>query len=310
MPTLYVTEQGARIEKEHQRLLVAKEDQVLLATPMARVDHLVLVGNVGVTTPALLALLDADVGLSFVNRAGKLRGRLAPATHKNLELRHRQRDRTRDAGYCLAISRAIVGGKLRNCRTLARRLARTRPTIGEEPFQRMTDALAALPSAADLGVVRGLEGSGSRAYFAVLRQSLAADLGFDRRTRRPPRDPVNALLSLGYTLLTENLMAACEVVGLDPYDGFLHIAYDIPNDRRRTKLHDALLSFGSPVQYSVFECLVDDRELARLRSTVRRLIKPRLDHVRYYHLCAACQARIETTRAGVEVAHEEDVLIV
>lgn len=86
---------------------------------------------------------------------------------------------------------------------------------------------------------------------------------------------------------------------------FVVVAYDIPNDRRRTRLHRVLRNFGTPVQYSVFECLVDAHELAQMQRSVRRVIKERLDHVRYYHLCGACQGKIQTTRAGVEVAREE-----
>ncbi len=90
---------------------------------------------------------------------------------------------------------------------------------------------------------------------------------------------------------------------------FVVVAYDIPNDRRRTKLYDALQDYGTPVQYSVFECLVDDEELARLKQRVGKLIKPRLDHVRYYELCAACQGKIEAT-GGPEQLQEKPVIIV
>ena len=90
---------------------------------------------------------------------------------------------------------------------------------------------------------------------------------------------------------------------------FVVVAYDIPDDRRRQKLHTALEGFGTPVQYSVFECLVNAKELARLKKQVQRIIKPRLDHVRYYFLCATCVKRIEST-LGAEPAHEADVLIV
>jgi len=90
---------------------------------------------------------------------------------------------------------------------------------------------------------------------------------------------------------------------------FVVVAYDLPNDRRRQRLHDALLNYGTPVQYSVFECLVDDVELARMKKQVKRILRPRLDHVRYYYLCAACVKRIESTM-GPEVAHQVDVLVV
>jgi CRISPR-associated protein Cas2 len=90
---------------------------------------------------------------------------------------------------------------------------------------------------------------------------------------------------------------------------FVVVAYDVPDDRRRQKLHDALLNYGTPVQYSVFECLAGERELARMKKQVRRIIKPRLDHVRYYYLCGACVKRVEST-LGPEVAHEVDVVVV
>lgn len=93
-------------------------------------------------------------------------------------------------------------------------------------------------------------------------------------------------------------------------DHFVVVTYDIPNDKRRTKLHKTLCSYGTPVQYSVFECLVDDKELKRMQAAVKRILKPRLDDVRYYFLCGACQKRIETTAAGKEVAAAVDVMVV
>lgn len=222
MATLYVTEQGARLEKEYQRLLVTEDDKVLLAVPLARISEVVLVGNVGATTPALLMLLDAEIPLSFITLSGKLRGRLAPPSAKNLALRHAQYDRARDPAFCLALARSIVEGKLRNALTLAHRLRRAHPQ-GDDPFiPRIRWALERIPHAPTLAELRGLEGHAARAYFGLWRRALRPDLAFGDRTRRPPRDPVNALLSLGYTLLTQNLMTACEVVGLDPYDGFYH----------------------------------------------------------------------------------------
>ena len=222
MATLYVTEQGARVEKEHLRLLVTREDEVLLAVPLARVSHVVLVGQVGITTPALLALLQAGVGLSLVSRAGRLVGRLEAPAGKNIALRHAQYRQAMDGARCLAVSRAIVAGKLANCRAIARRRARGWPDGAAEQIGRINAALDRVESAPDLAALRGIEGEGTRSYFAVWRRALQPGVPFGKRSRRPPADPANALLSLGYTLLAANLMAACEVAGLDPYDGFYH----------------------------------------------------------------------------------------
>ena len=90
---------------------------------------------------------------------------------------------------------------------------------------------------------------------------------------------------------------------------FWVIAYDISVDKRRTRLHNALLDFGTPVQYSVFECWVTPDELKRMRARVNKIIRPNKDHVRYYYLCAACVARVETTRAG-ELTRVQPVIVV
>lgn len=235
MATLYVTEPGSRLEKEYGRLLVTKEDEVLLAVPLAHVTEVVMTSGVGATTPALLSLLDQGVGLSLISSAGRLRGRLIAAEARNLPLRHQQYIRSTDAPFCLEVSRAIVTGKLKNSRTLARRMLRAgdrdlrvrdrdqdpAPPAPAE-IERLNTALAQIPLARDLAELRGLEGAASKAYFGVLRAALRQELTFEKRTRRPPRDPANALLSLAYTLLTNALFTACEVAGLDPYDGFFH----------------------------------------------------------------------------------------
>lgn len=255
MATLYVTEPGARIEKEYRRLLVTKQDEVLIAVPLGRVSEVVLVGYAGATTPALLMLLDAGIPLSFVTRTGKLRGRLSPPSPKNLPLRHAQYDRARDRTFCLAVSREIVDGKLRNSRALAYRMRRSRPQIAARWLERIESAVTAVAQADDLETLRGVEGAAAKAYFQVLRGSLRPEMTFEKRTRRPPRDPANALLSLGYTLLTQNLMTACEVIGLDPYDGFFHA----DKYGRPALALDLVEEFRGPVVDSVVQLVINKR---------------------------------------------------
>lgn len=223
MATLYVTEPGARLEKEYKRLrVVDPEDQTLLVVPLVRVSEVVLVGWAGATTPAMLSLLDNDIGLTFLTRQGKLRGRLTPPTGKNLPLRRQQYRQAEDAPFCLRLSRAIVGGKLRNSRTMARRMMRGGAAAAPEQIQRLKTCLREAGRSADIAALMGQEGRGAKAYFAVFRAAIQERLPFGARTRRPPQDPVNALLGLGYSLLTGNLITALEIVGLDPYCGFFH----------------------------------------------------------------------------------------
>ncbi len=260
MATLYVTEPGARLEKESKRLrVVNQEGQTLLVTPLARVSEVVVVGWAGVTTPAMLALLEAGIDLTFLTRQGKLRGRLVAPTGKNLPLRRKQYRQAEDPTFCLRLSRAIVGGKLRNSRTMARRMARGGAVIAPGQIERLKKCLKALPGCPDIAGLMGQEGEGAKAYFAVFRAALNEELTFAGRSRRPPKDPVNALLSLGYSLLTANLMTALEIVGLDPYCGFFHgpSAYGRP-----ALALDLMEEFRPIVVDSVVLTLVNKRMLA------------------------------------------------
>ena len=257
MATLYVTEPGARIEKDYQRLLVTKDDEVLQRVPLARVDQVVLVGRVGVTTPALLALLDAGVGLTLIAPNGRLRGRLMPPLSLHAPLRRAQYEVEQDADFCLAFARAVVRGKLVNSRTMMRRLLRRRrkEDLPEHLLQRVQDGLDAAEQADSLDALRGIEGAAARAYFGFLRASLRVEMGFARRARRPPPDPVNALLSLGYTLLGAAMISALDVVGLDPYVGFFHA----DKYGRPALALDLIEEFRAPVVDSLVLTLVNKR---------------------------------------------------
>ncbi len=222
MPTLYVTETASRLEKEYDRILVTKHDEVLMRLPLRRIDQVVLVGNVGATTAALTMLIDADIPLMFINRSGKLRARLLTPTTPNLPLRQRQYARNKDSTFCHAFATAIVKGKIANQRTYALRLARRRPITDKKPLATLKQAGIDATKATDLATLMGIEGAAGRAYFALYRQSFGDDWQFNRRTRRPPRDPINAVLSLGYSMLTQAMMTALESAGLDPYLAYFH----------------------------------------------------------------------------------------
>lgn len=267
MPTLYVTEPGARVEKEYGRLIVTSaDDEVLAQAPVGQVTEVVLVGLAGVTTPALLALLNAGSGLTLVTRGGKLLGRLRSAEARNLELRRKQYRCAADAGYCLAVSREIVTGKIKNSRTLLRRILRQdRLRLHADAQQAGVRSLASIrqaqdlsSSAADINTLRGIEGRAAKAYFSALRPALRSELAFGRRTRRPPEDPLNALLSLSYSMLTQAVFTACEVAGLDPYEGFYHA----DKYGRPALALDLVEEFRAVVADSVVIQLVNKRMLA------------------------------------------------
>jgi CRISPR-associated protein Cas1 len=203
----------------------------------------------------MLALLEAGVGLTFITRSGRLRGRLLPPVSKNIPARQAQYAAAGDPAFCLKVSRGFVDGKLRNSRTLAYRVARRLAISPSDELERLNQSIEGIEEAGDIPALMGLEGAGGRAYFAVWRQAFTGELRFERRTRRPPKDPINAMLGLGYSLLAQNLMTACEVVGLDPYDGFFHA----DKHGRPALALDLMEEFRAVVVDSVVQTLVNKR---------------------------------------------------
>ncbi|MCS7312427.1 MAG: CRISPR-associated endonuclease Cas1 [Acidobacteria bacterium] len=225
MRVAYVTEQGVVIYKKGRRLGVARHRQTIATLRLAHLDQVILWGHIRVTPGALALLMDHGVDTVFVSAHGRFRGRLVGPASKNIFLRWAQFQRAQQTAFALDVARHIVGAKIHNSRTLLRHRLRHRP---EHPV--LTDALAqlraishAVPQADTLDRLRGLEGEAAAVYFRALGACLDEPFfRFERRTRRPPEDPTNALLSLLYTLLLTAVLHACHVVGLDPYLGLFH----------------------------------------------------------------------------------------
>ncbi len=224
MPPLYVVEQGAKIHKESRRLVVTKEDEVLQSVPLIKVERVLIFGNVSITTPALTSLMGQGIDVIFCDQYGHYRGRVVGATNGYSTLRRWQYRRVDDAAFVLQTGRAIVRAKLHNMRILLQRYQRerARPEL-QAAIDRLLDLMHHVERVRSLNSLRGVEGAGTAAYFGVFRWLLRdPQWNFVGRVRRPPGDPVNVLLSFGYTLLLRYLESALEAVGLDPYLGCLH----------------------------------------------------------------------------------------
>jgi CRISPR-associated protein Cas1 len=230
MPALYLMEHGSALRHEHQRLIVEEDGQTLAEMPLAQVEEVVVCANASITTPTLKLLLYHGIDVVYLTEDGDFCGRLAGPNSGSGDLRRRQYAASLDPAFVMQVARACVAGKLRNMRALLMRYNRDldNPAIAAAA-QSIREAIDGLESVADLPSLLGVEGAASATYFAVLPALFKPpaaggkhDWGFDGRNRRPPADPVNVLLSFGYTLLAKAVESAVLTVGLDAAIGFLH----------------------------------------------------------------------------------------
>jgi CRISPR-associated protein Cas1 len=226
--TLFVTTPGAYLAKDGETVLVAREQEVLLRVPIHTLSGIVCFGRVSVSPPLMGLCTERQVLISFLSENGRFLGRVSGPVAGNVLLRRRQYRLADDPRQGAAIARAIVLAKVANCRNVLLRANRESHERCAE-LERAAAALAQILDRLerldlDLDSLRGMEGEAARTYFEVFDRLIVhrEEFQFRGRSRRPPLDPVNALLSFVYTLLVHDLISALESNGLDPYVGYLH----------------------------------------------------------------------------------------
>jgi len=243
MATLYLTEQYSVVKIEGEALRVqfpaeraSRQAGKVVRVPLAKVEQVMVLGDITLTTPALHALLERRIAVHYLSARGRSYGALMADWGKNSGVRLAQYALFGDVTRRFTVARQCVAGKLLNMRTTLLRYARSREDTAElqEAARQIRSCLRAMahlpaPTTVDpsdrmhgLGPLLGLEGSASAAYYGVFGSLLKGEWGFAGRVKRPPTDPINALLSFGYTVLTNQIVSLVHAVGLDPGLGVLH----------------------------------------------------------------------------------------
>lgn len=230
--TLYLTTPGAYVHLDNDTLRVEVERETRLRVPLHHIGAVVTFGNEVLISPAaMMALAAAGKSLVICDRNGRFKARLEGETQGNVLLRQVQWQRITDPDFALDMAKAFIAGKLRNGRQVMLRGAReAKRTEDAEKLTRcalnLAASLRAIKGAGSLDIARGIEGEAARGYFAhlpaLLREDQRNDFAMNGRTRRPPLDRFNALLSFLYSMLMNDCHSACEAAGLDPQAGFLH----------------------------------------------------------------------------------------
>jgi CRISP-associated protein Cas1 len=228
---VYVQASPARVRKRGETLLIQTEEGSETTARLIDTSHLVLIGSVDVTAPCLHELMRREIPVSWYSGSGWFLGHTIGTGHRNVELRTAQYRASFDPAFCLRLARGLVASKLRNSRTLLRR--NTREGLPPETaLGGLRRAARAAHEAKSLAELLGVEGNGAAIYFggfgAMLREGTEsgggelAHFNFENRNRRPPTDPVNAMLSFAYAMLVRELTATLSAIGFDPYRGFYH----------------------------------------------------------------------------------------
>lgn len=225
--TLYVTTPEAYLSKDGLNVVVSVKQQEVFRIPSINIEGIVTFGYMG-ASPGLMKLCsDSGISLTFLSPNGRFVSRVQGATHGNVLLRKAQYLLSDDAEWSLHVAKLLIAAKIQNYRNILRRYIRDYGECPEvETAAKMLDVHKhhAL-NAEDKTKLMGFEGMASNTYFDVLPRLILnqkESFPFNGRNRRPPKDAVNAMLSLAYTLIANDLTAALETIGLDPYVGFLH----------------------------------------------------------------------------------------
>lgn len=228
--TLFVTTQGAYLAKEGETVVVKVEQAVRLRIPVHTIGGIVCFGNVGCSPFLMGFCAENGVGISFLSERGRFLARVQGPVSGNVLLRREQYRKADDPGFSAGMARAVLIGKIANCRTVLQRALRDHSEKLEagqiaDTVKRLNNHLELLNRNQPLDVLRGLEGDAAHIYFNVFDHLIVSQkeaFSFHERNRRPPLDNVNCLLSFIYTLLAHDIRSALETVGLDPAVGFLH----------------------------------------------------------------------------------------
>jgi CRISPR-associated protein Cas1 len=222
---IYVTHPGARVHRADGLVAVSVERAVVGRWPVEELDRVLLFGNAQITTQVLALLFKHGVHVAFFSSSGRYRGQLVSPESGNVFLRLAQHARYADPVFRLALARDLVATKIRAARALVRRYARNHADADEvmsETAGQLSRALVQVDTVPDGDALLGVEGAAAAQYFRSFDRMVRAPFRFERRSKHPAHNAVNALLNLGYTMLAGEVASRLEALGFDPRIGYYH----------------------------------------------------------------------------------------
>lgn len=253
MSYVYITEENARIQKKNGRFLVGRNLEILFEIPEETLEGLVLIGSVQVSSQAMISLLQLGIPVTWISGQGKFFGRLESTSHVNV-FKQQKQVLLQDTPFALELSRKVILAKVHNQLVLLQRYERRKESISLSKAIVQIKALRKhIHTVQNREELMGYEGSISRIYFSALGKIVPDEFAFTKRSKQPPLDAFNAMLSFGYTLLMYDMYTAISNQGFHPYFGFLHalknhhpaLASDLMEEWRAVLIDSMVLSLIS-----------------------------------------------------------------
>ncbi len=289
--TLFVTTEGAHLSREGETVVVFKDHEVALRLPLHTLEGIVLLARTSLTTPLMGICAERGVQISCLSDRGQFYARVQGPVVGNVLLRRAQYRAADSPGQCAAASYAFVAAKLANCRTVLLRACRDSPELRPALDSALNDLARSIETlqarnqcrALTVDSVRGVEGDSAQRYFGAFDTLIRAEkpaFSFCGRSRRPPLDRINALLSFVYTLLMHDIVGALESVGLDPYVGFLHtdrpgrasLALDVMEEMRPVLADRLILTLVNRKQVAADQFEVQPNGAVLMNENARRTV--------------------------------------
>jgi CRISP-associated protein Cas1 len=258
MTTLYITDQGAYMSVKNQQFQVYYQGELRIKVPVNRVSNVVLFGCCNVSHGAASLALRRRISIMYLSQKGRYFGRLQVEGDAKVEYLMRQVECCQNPEFTRTQAEVIVTAKIHNSRILLMRLNRRKSPVFDDTFVKeaikdLDILMDKLPFAESMDALRGYEGRAATVYFQALGSLFSGTFKFEKRTKRPPTDPVNSLLSLGYTLLSQNVFSFIQAVGLHSHFGNLHV----PRDNHPALVSDLMEEFRAQLVDSLTAYLIN-----------------------------------------------------
>ena len=283
--TLYVTTPESYLSKDGHNVVVSVKQREEFRIPIHNIEQIVTFGYMGASPGLMKLCADSGVSLTFLSPQGRYRSRLQGPTRGNVLLRKAQYKYSDDHYYALHLAKLFVGGKIQNYRNILRRFIRDNGNDKaiEIAAANLVRCKTKVLNVDNIESVRGVEGEAANYYFSVFSHLLLSqkqEFIFEGRNRRPPKDAINAMLSFVYTLICNDMTAALETIGLDPYVGFMHtlrpgrasLALDMMEELRAYLGDRLVLSLINRKQITIKEFLQQGDEGIVMTDNGRKII--------------------------------------